>query len=62
MAEQATRFDTDITKAAKAFVKPLPLEELEREKEIFLERLASDVVFDALDTFVNSEDIRPYLP
>ena len=62
MAEQATRFDTDITKAAKAFVKPLPLEELEREKEIFLERLASDVVFDALDTFVNSEDTRPYLP
>ncbi len=62
VAEQAARFDADTTRRAKAFAKPIPHAELEREKDLFLEMMASPVVGAALRRFAESEDLRPYLP
>lgn len=62
VAAQAARFDAATTTAAKAFVKPLPRAELEREKDLFIELLGSETVERALDKFVHSDDARPYLP
>ncbi len=62
VATQATRFDADTTRLAKRFAKPLPRAELEREKDLFVEMLARPVVLDALTKFVESDDVRPYLP
>jgi enoyl-CoA hydratase/carnithine racemase len=61
-AEQMARFDRATLTAAKRFVKPVPREELDREKELFLTLFESSVVEAALDKFVHSEDPRPYLP
>jgi enoyl-CoA hydratase/carnithine racemase len=61
-ARQATRFDADAAITCKAFIKALPEAELEREKEHF-KRLAARPVFEAaLKKFVESTDLRPYLP
>ncbi|MDH5491003.1 MAG: enoyl-CoA hydratase/isomerase family protein [Myxococcales bacterium] len=62
VAEQAARFDPRTTAAAKRFAKPLPREALEREKDLFIELMASPVVEAALRKFVESDDLRPYLP
>ncbi len=62
VAEQAGRFDALTTARAKAFTKPLPREELEREKDLFIEMMGSPVVEAALRRFVESTDVRPYLP
>ena len=62
VAEQAARFDPETTRAAKRFLKPIPRAELEREKDLFIELLASPTVERALDKFVHSSDVRPYLP
>ncbi|MEZ4286713.1 MAG: enoyl-CoA hydratase/isomerase family protein [Polyangiales bacterium] len=62
VATQAARFDAKTTAAAKAFAKPIPFDELEREKELFLTMMQSPVVESALHRFVNSTDVRPYLP
>lgn len=62
VAEQATRFDAGTIRRAKAFTKPIPREELAREKDLFIEMLGSDVVEAALRKFVQSDDVRPYLP
>lgn len=62
IAQQATLFDSKTSRLAKEFMKPLPKEELAREKAIFVELFQSPVVEQALKTFVESEDIRPYLP
>ncbi len=62
VAEQAARFDPETTARAKAFSKPLPRAELAREKDLFLEMIASPVVAAALRKFVESDDVRPYLP
>jgi len=62
LAEQAARFDGPTTAAAKRFTKPLPKEELARERDLFIELLGSDVVEAALRKFVESDDVRPYLP
>ena len=61
-AKQAARFDAATTAAAKAFVKPIPLKKLEREKDLFIDLLGSRVVQDSLKKFVESQDVRPYLP
>lgn len=61
-AEQAARFDPDTAAAAKAFVKPIPYEELEKERDLFIQLLGSTKVRDALKLFVESDDVRPYLP
>ncbi len=62
LAEQAARFDPAAARAAKAFAKPLPAEALAREKDLFCRMIASPTVEAALDRFVNSNDVRPYLP
>lgn len=62
VAEQAARFDPATTARAKAFTKPLPRAELAREKDLFVEMIASPVVLAALRKFVESDDVRPYLP
>ncbi len=62
VAEQAARFDAATTAAAKRFTKPLPREELARERDLFIEMLGSDVVSAALRKFVEDDSVRPYLP
>lgn len=62
MAEQAARFDPETTRRAKRFAKPLPVERLRREKDLFIEMMGSPVVAKALQKFVESTDVRPYLP
>ncbi len=61
VAEQATNFDAATIRRAKAFTKPLPREELEREKDLFVEMVGSPAVERALHKFVTSDDVRPYL-
>lgn len=62
VAEQAARFDRDTSALAKPFLKPLPRRDLDREKELFTYLFASPVVEAALKKFVESDDVRPYLP
>jgi hypothetical protein len=62
VAEQAARFDPFTTRVAKELSKPLPKAELAREKDLFIELLASPVVEQALRKFTESNDLRPYLP
>jgi enoyl-CoA hydratase/carnithine racemase len=62
VAEQACRFDAQTTARAKAFTKPLPREELAREKDLFVDMIGSPVVEAALRKFVESTSVRPYLP
>lgn len=62
MAQQAIKFDRDAASTAKAFIKPLPSAELAAEKEHFLRLFQSPVVTEALRRFVESTDVRPYLP
>ncbi len=61
-ARQATRFDTDAATTCKAFIKPIPREELELEKQHFKRLVMRPVVEAALKKFVESTDLRPYLP
>ena len=62
VAKQAAKFDPTTTAEAKRFAKPLVKEELEREKDLFIDLLSSPVVRASLKKFVNSSDVRPYLP
>ncbi len=62
VAEQASRFDPETTALAKRFTKPLPREALDREKDLFIEMMGSPLVEQALKKFVESNDVRPYLP
>ncbi|MEM1415162.1 MAG: enoyl-CoA hydratase/isomerase family protein [Myxococcota bacterium] len=62
VATQATRFEAETARLAKRFAKPLPRAELEREKDLFVEMLGRPVVREALTKFVESDDVRPYLP
>jgi enoyl-CoA hydratase/carnithine racemase len=62
VAEQVVRFDANTTAAAKAFAKPLPRARLEEEKRLFCELVTEPVVLEALERFVTSDDVRPYLP
>jgi enoyl-CoA hydratase/carnithine racemase len=62
MAEQAAKFDPTAVGCAKSFLKPIPKEELAQEKRIFLELFGSPIVTEALKKFVESDDLRPYLP
>jgi len=61
-ARQATRFDADATRTTKAFMKPIPYAELEQEKAHFKRLALSPVTEAALKKFVESKDLRPYLP
>jgi enoyl-CoA hydratase/carnithine racemase len=62
VAEQVGRFDRNAASTAKAFIKQLPAEELAEEKRHFVRLFQSPVVLDALKRFVETDDIRPYLP
>ena len=57
-AEQLVRFDDATVSAAKRFTKPIPLEELEEEKEIFMRLFDRDVTRDALRRFATGDSSR----
>jgi enoyl-CoA hydratase/carnithine racemase len=61
-AQQATLFDRDAAMTCKEFTKPVPYDELEKEKAHLKRLVARPVVEAALKKFVESDDIRPYLP
>lgn len=61
-ARQVTKFDAETRARAKLFAKRLPVERLAEEKALFLELAQRDVLVRALERFVTSDDIRPYLP
>lgn len=62
LAAQSGKFDPTARRAAKAFIKHLPREELDREKELFVELALRPPLLAALTKFVDSTDLRPYLP
>ena len=62
VAAQAARFDAHTLAAAKAFAKRLPVEELARERDLFCQLMTRPAVSEALRRFVESDDVRPYLP
>ena len=62
VAEQAARFEGSTVAAAKAFAKRLPAEALAEERELFCALITRPAVAEALRRFVESEDVRPYLP
>jgi len=61
-AAQVLKYDRHTTAVAKRFAKPIPLEDLRRETELFCELFARPAVMDALRKFVESTDAHPYLP
>ncbi len=61
-ARQCTKFDPTTMRRAKAFAKSLPVDELKRERELFLELAARPLLMAALKKFVEDEGPRPYLP
>ena len=61
-AAQITKFDAVTREAAKRFVKPIPVDELRREIDLFCELFARPTVMAALKKFVESTDAMPYLP
>lgn len=62
VARQAARFDPEVVARAKAFAKPLPRAELDREKQTFLSMIADPGVLEALTRFVDDEGPMPWLP
>jgi enoyl-CoA hydratase len=61
-AAQLGKFDRATVAAAKKFIKPIPLEELRREIDIFCELFGRPAVQAGLKKFVESTDALPYLP
>jgi enoyl-CoA hydratase/carnithine racemase len=61
-AVQLRKFDRATAAAAKRFIKPIPVEELRREIDLFCELFASPAVEAGLRKFVESTDAQPYLP
>jgi enoyl-CoA hydratase len=61
-AAQIGKFDRETSIAAKRFIKPIPLEELRREIDIFCELFTRPAVEAGLRKFVESTDALPYLP
>ena len=62
VANQTGKFDPEARRSCKRFLKLLPTERLEEEKRVALRLFQSDVVINALKKFVESDDVRPYLP
>jgi enoyl-CoA hydratase/carnithine racemase len=62
LTTQQAKYDRDARVACKAFMKPLPVAELAAEKAIFLRLFQNDAVTEGLRRFVESTDVRPYLP
>jgi enoyl-CoA hydratase/carnithine racemase len=61
-AAQLKKFDRETAIAAKNFIKPIPLDELRREIEIFCELFTRPAVEAGLRKFSESTDALPYLP
>ena len=61
-ALQLGKFDRATAAAAKKFIKPIPIEELRREIDLFCELFARPAVEEGLRKFVESKDAQPYLP
>jgi enoyl-CoA hydratase len=61
-AAQINKFDAKTAAAAKRFIKPVPLDELKREIEIFCDLFTRPAVEAGLRKFVESKDALPYLP
>jgi enoyl-CoA hydratase len=61
-AAQIGKFDRQTAIAAKRFIKPIPLEELRREIDIFCRLFAQPAAEAGLRRFVESADPLPYLP
>jgi enoyl-CoA hydratase/carnithine racemase len=61
-ASQVGKFDKRTAAAAKAFVKPIPYEELRQEIDIFCDLYARPAVEEGLRRFVENEGPQPYLP
>ena len=62
VAAQTTKFDAAVIAQAKPFAKPIPRAQLEREKDLFCKMVTDPTVMAALERFVTSDDVRPYLP
>jgi enoyl-CoA hydratase/carnithine racemase len=60
-AAQVRNFDRQPVVAAKRFIKPIPMEELRREIEIFCDLFPRPTVQEALKKFVESTEALPYL-
>jgi enoyl-CoA hydratase/carnithine racemase len=61
-AAQIGKFDQQTVAAAKEFIKPIPLDELRKEIDIFCELFSRPAVRAGLKKFVESTDAQPYLP
>jgi enoyl-CoA hydratase/carnithine racemase len=61
-ARQACSFDREVQAQAKAFMKPLLLDELAAERKLFMKMIAQPRVLAALQDFVARKDPMPYLP
>ncbi len=61
-AAQIGKFDRRTSAAAKQFIKPIPLEELRQEIDIFCDLFTQPAVEAGLRKFVESTDALPYLP
>src|SRR5450432_1291087 len=61
-AAQIGKFDRTTSAAAKKFIKPVPLEELRQEIEIFCDLFTRPAVEAGLRKFVESNEALPYLP
>lgn len=61
-AAQMGKFDRQTAVAAKQFIKPIPLDELREEIDVFCELFSRPAVQAGLRKFVESTDAQPYLP
>ena len=61
-AAQLGKFDRGTAAAAKAFIKPIPYDELRREIELFCELFTRPAVTEGLRKFVENTGPLPYLP
>ncbi len=61
-AAQIAKFDRKTAVAAKQFIKPVPIDELRKEIDIFCELFSRPAVQAGLQKFVESTSPQPYLP
>jgi enoyl-CoA hydratase/carnithine racemase len=61
-AAQIGKFDRQTAVTAKQFIKPIPIDELRKEIDIFCELFSRPAVQASLKRFVESTDAQPYLP
>jgi enoyl-CoA hydratase/carnithine racemase len=62
MAQQVTKFDAETRAAAKKFIKPIPLAELNKEIDLFCKLFNRPVVMESLRRFVETDDPMKHLP